>query len=203
MQTLVGRRAAARPFTAQRPAVAVPSIGRSPAARGPSSSCHAALQMREVIEMLIKREDLTEKQAEETLGALLDDFVSEQAAAFLVLLRAKGETPDEIAGLAKAMLIKALPVKTSQQVVDIVGTGGDGIGSVNISTGASILAAAAGAKVAKHGNRSVSSLCGSADVLEVCGRARSGDRDGCSKGHRPSAIDGVVNRESPQLGKRA
>ncbi|KAG2440531.1 hypothetical protein HYH02_010409 [Chlamydomonas schloesseri] len=129
------------------------------------------MQMREVIEKLIVREDLTEKQAEDALGTLLDDFVSEQAAAFLVLLRAKGETPAEIAGLAKAMLDKALPVKTKVPVVDIVGTGGDGIGSVNISTGASILAAAAGAKVAKHGNRSVSSLCGSADVLEALGIA--------------------------------
>jgi len=120
--------------------------------------------------MLIARKDLTEEQAAQTLKVLLDDFVTEQAAAFLVLLRAKGETPEEIAGLARAMLDKGLPVKTkSGGVVDIVGTGGDGIGSVNISTGASIVAAAAGAKVAKHGNRSVSSLCGSADVLEALG----------------------------------
>ncbi|EFJ44772.1 hypothetical protein VOLCADRAFT_118599, partial [Volvox carteri f. nagariensis] len=63
----------------------------------------------QVIEKLIRREDLTKELAEETLGALLDDFVSEQAAAFLVLLRAKGETSDEIAGLAQAMLAKALP----------------------------------------------------------------------------------------------
>jgi hypothetical protein len=62
---------------------------------------------------------------------------------------------------------KAIPVLTPHTTVDIVGTGGDGIGSVNISTGSCVLAAAAGAKVAKHGNRSVSSLCGSADVLEV------------------------------------
>ena len=72
-----------------------------------------------------------------------------------------------MAGLAKAMRARCLHVATSGDVLDIVGTGGDGIGSVNISTGATVIAAAAGAKVAKHGNRSVSSLCGSADVLEV------------------------------------
>ncbi|MEW5303560.1 MAG: hypothetical protein WDW36_006240 [Sanguina aurantia] len=127
--------------------------------------------MREVLELLISKKDLTQKQAEETLMALLDDFVPEQASAFLVLLRAKGETAGEIAGLAQAMLERGLSVHCAHPVVDIVGTGGDGIGSVNISTGAAILAAAAGAKVAKHGNRSVSSLCGSADVLEALGVA--------------------------------
>jgi anthranilate phosphoribosyltransferase len=78
-----------------------------------------------------------------------------------------GETADELAGLAASMREKAIAVETAYDTVDIVGTGGDGIGSVNISTGACVVAAAAGAKVAKHGNRSVSSLCGSADVLEV------------------------------------
>ncbi|GLC45745.1 hypothetical protein PLESTM_001773500 [Pleodorina starrii] len=171
MQALLERKAG-RPFTAHRCRPTVPTAPRSPTTmRAASARCHAKMQMREVIEKLIRREDLTQQQAEETLATLLDDFVSEQASAFLVLLRAKGETADEIAGLAKAMLDKALPVQTSQQVVDIVGTGGDGIGSVNISTGASILAAAAGARVAKHGNRSVSSLCGSADVLEALGVA--------------------------------
>lgn len=79
----------------------------------------------------------------------------------------QGETAEEVAGLARAMREKSVPVATTGDVLDIVGTGGDGIGSVNISTGATVIAAAAGAKVAKHGNRSVSSLCGSADVLEV------------------------------------
>jgi anthranilate phosphoribosyltransferase len=72
-----------------------------------------------------------------------------------------------VAGLAKAMRAKMVPVEAGGDVLDIVGTGGDGIGSVNISTGATVIAAAAGARVAKHGNRSVSSLCGSADVLDV------------------------------------
>ena len=79
----------------------------------------------------------------------------------------QGETAEEVAGLAKAMRARCVHVPTAGDVLDIVGTGGDGIGSVNISTGATVIAAAAGAKVAKHGNRSVSSLCGSADVLEV------------------------------------
>lgn len=131
----------------------------------------SAMPMKEVLEILMERKDLSEEQAEQTLLALLDDFVPEQAAAFIVLLRSKGETSGEIAGLARAMLAKGLTVKTSREVVDIVGTGGDGIGSVNISTGASVIAAAAGASVAKHGSRSVSSLCGSADVLEALGVA--------------------------------
>lgn len=104
-----------------------------------------------------------------------------QIAAMLVLLRAKvparpvftvelfqGETADEVAGMVEALQDNGVPVKIPFDVLDIVGTGGDGIGSVNISTGASIISAAAGAKVAKHGSRSVSSKCGSADVLEVC-----------------------------------
>ncbi|GFR41338.1 hypothetical protein Agub_g2023 [Astrephomene gubernaculifera] len=168
MQTLLGRRTG-RPFTAQRCQPSVPTVVRAPSTRRVRAACQAKLQMREVIEKLIAREDLTEQQAEDALTTLLGNFVPEQAAAFLVLLRSKGETPAEIAGLARAMLEQAVPVETSQPVVDIVGTGGDGIGSVNISTGASILAAGAGARVAKHGSRSVSSLCGSADVLEALG----------------------------------
>lgn len=104
------------------------------------------------------------------LRTLISDSDPIQMAAFLVLLRSKGETSEEVAGLAKAMRDLCVPVNTSgMEVLDIVGTGGDGIGSVNISTGATVIAAAAGAKVAKHGNRSVSSLCGSADVLEALG----------------------------------
>lgn len=112
-------------------------------------------------------QNLSEQQTSDALQTLVTGAEPTQMAAFLVLLRAKGETAEEIAGLAKAMRALSIPVHTGCDVLDIVGTGGDGIGSVNISTGATVVAAAAGAKVAKHGNRSVSSLCGSADVLEA------------------------------------
>eukprot|EP00245_Coleochaete_scutata_P008104 TRINITY_DN2410_c0_g1_i1.p1 TRINITY_DN2410_c0_g1~~TRINITY_DN2410_c0_g1_i1.p1 ORF type:complete len:364 (+),score=63.55 TRINITY_DN2410_c0_g1_i1:115-1092(+) len=110
-------------------------------------------------------------QTEASLEALLAGSEAAQIAAFLVLLRAKGETADEIAGLARAMRRTSVLVEAGDDVLDIVGTGGDGANTVNISTGSCILAAACGAKVAKHGSRSVSSACGSADVLEALGVA--------------------------------
>lgn len=135
------------------------------------ASAAATPPLRDILEMLIEGKDLTEKQSQDTMMDILSEFSGEQAAAFLVLLRAKGETAAEVTGLARAMLSEVQAVSTHRDVVDIVGTGGDGIGSVNISTGACIIAAAAGARVAKHGSRSVSSLCGSADVLEALGVA--------------------------------
>ncbi|KAK9806087.1 hypothetical protein WJX72_000598 [[Myrmecia] bisecta] len=146
-------------------------------------AARAAADLRQVLEDLASQTDLTEERTRDSLEALLEGAQAStsgdvaqpggayfaQMAAFLVLLRAKGETPEEIAGLAKAMKAKMRRVRTQSDVLDIVGTGGDGIGSVNISTGACVVAAAAGAKVAKHGNRSVSSLCGSADVIEALG----------------------------------
>jgi anthranilate phosphoribosyltransferase len=83
------------------------------------------------------------------------------------LLHCQGETAEEVASIARTLRARSVPVDVGLDTLDIVGTGGDGIGSVNISTGACVIAAAAGARVAKHGSRSVSSLCGSADVLEV------------------------------------
>jgi anthranilate phosphoribosyltransferase len=127
--------------------------------------------LKDVIETLMGGKDLTEEQAKSTLYDLVKngDENPAQMAAFIVLLRAKGESPAEIAGLAKAMDELCVRVETPYDVLDIVGTGGDGIGSVNISTGATVVAAAAGARVAKHGSRSVSSLCGSGDVVEAFG----------------------------------
>jgi len=94
-----------------------------------------------------------------------------QLAAFAVLLRAKGETPDELGGLVRVMLSRATPVSISGPAVDVVGTGGDRAQTVNISTMAALVTAATGRTVVKHGNRAASSACGTADVLERLGVA--------------------------------
>lgn len=142
--------------------ILAPSTGTSSS----STSCFS-----ELIERLISRTDLSQSEAEASLDFLLNDPNEALISAFLVLLRAKGETFEEIVGLANAMMKLCKRVEGLEDVVDIVGTGGDGANTVNISTGASILAAACGAKVAKQGNRSSSSACGSADVLEELGVA--------------------------------
>lgn len=92
-----------------------------------------------------------------------------QIAGLMVALRAKGETVEELTGLASAMLDNARRIDLTREAVDIVGTGGDRANTVNVSTMAAIVAAAAGAKVVKHGNRAASSACGTADVLEALG----------------------------------
>nr|DAD30890.1 TPA_asm: hypothetical protein HUJ06_009741 [Nelumbo nucifera] len=104
---------------------------------------------KQLIESLINRQDLSEVEAEASLDFLLKEANGALISAFLVLLRAKGETFEEIVGLARAMLKYSVKVEEVGDAVDIVGTGGDGANTVNISTGASILAAASGANVAK------------------------------------------------------
>jgi anthranilate phosphoribosyltransferase len=127
--------------------------------------------IREAIAKLVEGEDLSKKDT----YAVMKDIMQGQAtpsqiAGFLVALRDKGETIDEIAGCALAMRDMAVPLKVkAKHVVDCCGTGGDSKGGLNISTAASFVAAGAGLTVAKHGNRSVSSRCGSADVLEIMG----------------------------------
>jgi len=101
-----------------------------------------------------------------------------QLAAFAVLLRAKGETPAELAGLVRSMLARAVPVALSQPAVDVVGTGGDRALTVNISTMAALVTAGSGRAVVKHGNRAASSACGTADVLEELGVAIDLGADG-------------------------
>ncbi|KAL6011484.1 DNA topoisomerase 2-associated protein pat1 [Asimina triloba] len=150
------------------------------------STVHSSLgprsaNFKEIIESLINRVDLTEEETEACLDFLLTEANEVMISAFLVLLRAKGETFEEVVGLARAMIKCCRKVEGLADVVDIVGTGGDGANTVNISTGASILAAASGAKVAKQGNRSSSSACGSADVLEALGVAIDLDPEGVKK----------------------
>jgi anthranilate phosphoribosyltransferase len=114
---------------------------------------------------------LTREESVELMSAMMEGrFTSSQAAALLTALRMKGETPEEISGLAEAMRKKATRVFLPEvDAVDTCGTGGDGGRTFNISTAAAIVAAAAGTPVAKHGNRAVSSKSGSADVLEALG----------------------------------
>jgi anthranilate phosphoribosyltransferase len=120
---------------------------------------------------LLDGHDLSREEAREVMGSIMTgEATSAQIAGFLIALRAKGETADEIAGCAEAMREHVLPVRPKREdLVDTAGTGGDGAKTINISTAAALVAAAAGAGVAKHGNRAVSSASGSADVLEALG----------------------------------
>jgi anthranilate phosphoribosyltransferase len=125
-----------------------------------------------LLDRLLNRESLRESEAFEFMHALAaGDMHPALAGALLAALRSKGETADEIRGFATAMRELALHpvVPPGAAIVDTVGTGGDGSGSFNLSTGAGLLAAVCGARVVKHGNRSISSQCGSADLLERLG----------------------------------
>jgi anthranilate phosphoribosyltransferase len=127
--------------------------------------------IRETINQLLEGETLPAEQAEEVMNEIMTGSATPaQIAGFLVALRVKGETVDEITGCARAMRRAAVPVRpTRTDVVDTCGTGGDRAGTFNISTTTAFVVAGAGLGVAKHGNRSVSSQSGSADVLEAMG----------------------------------
>ena len=127
--------------------------------------------IQQALSRLLDGHDLTRAEARGVMDEVMAGEASPaQIAGFLVALRAKGETAEEIAGCAEAMREHALTVRPARDdLVDTAGTGGDGAGTLNISTAAALVAAAAGAGVAKHGNRAVSSASGSADVLEALG----------------------------------
>ncbi len=130
----------------------------------------SGLDWPEVLSALTARHDLSAAQTSWAMGQILSgDATPSQIAGFAVALRTKGETTDELAGLVASMYAHAVPLELEGRWVDVVGTGGDRSFSVNISTMAAIVAAAAGAPVVKHGNRSASSKAGAADVLEELG----------------------------------
>ncbi len=127
--------------------------------------------IKDAISIIVEGKDLTKQQAYDVMKDIMQGQATpSQIAGFLVALRDKGETIDEIAGCALAMRDAAVPLSLkTDRIVDSCGTGGDGKGGLNVSTAAAFVAAGAGLTVAKHGNRSVSSKCGSADVLEMLG----------------------------------
>jgi anthranilate phosphoribosyltransferase len=127
--------------------------------------------IQQALQHVLDGRDLSREETREVMGEIMaGEATPAQIGGFLVALRAKGETADEIAGCAEAMRSHVLAVRPRRDdLVDTAGTGGDGARTINISTAAALVAAAAGAAVAKHGNRAVSSACGSADVLEALG----------------------------------
>src|SRR5206468_11411685 len=127
---------------------------------------------RELLQQLLERRDLSEAQAGDLLAQLTDpELPPAMAGALLAALSTKGVVADELRGLALSMrrLARRPEIPAGVRAIDIVGTGGDGSGSLNISTGTALLTAACGVPVLKHGNRSISSRAGSADVLEALG----------------------------------
>jgi anthranilate phosphoribosyltransferase len=126
--------------------------------------------MIEAIAKVVHCENLTEQEAALAFEVIMrGDATPSQIAGFIVALRMKGETAEELTGFARAARAVATPIEVDGALLDTCGTGGDGLATFNISTLSAIVAAACGARVAKHGNRAASSKCGSADVLEQLG----------------------------------
>ena len=146
----------------------------------------------DVLHRVVDGHSLTAEQAESAMSALLaGEFTPALTAAFLIGLRMKGETVDELAGFARAMRRAAAPVPigdAARPCLDTCGTGGDGMATFNISTVAAFVVAGAGVRVAKHGNRSISSRCGSADVLEALGVKASVAPDAAARAIREAGI---------------
>ena len=126
--------------------------------------------IKEAILKVYKHEDLSYDEAYQTMDEIMSGEASEvQMSAYLTAMSMKGETIEEITASAEAMRAHCVKLLNDEEVLEIVGTGGDGSNTFNISTTSSIVISAAGVPVAKHGNRSASSKCGAADVLEELG----------------------------------
>lgn len=126
--------------------------------------------LKDAISKLVSKSDLSESEMTACITEIMDGKATDaQIGAFLTAIRMKGESIDEITGAAKAMRAKSIKIKSPEGAIDTCGTGGDNLGTFNISTASAFVVAAAGIPVAKHGNRSVSSKSGSADVLEALG----------------------------------
>lgn len=127
--------------------------------------------LKTILDELVSGRDLTPEQAYRALNVIMNgDATDAQIGGFLIALRMKGETAEEIGGFARAMRDNAVPIRTCRRnVIDTCGTGGDRVDTFNISTVAALVASGAGVAIAKHGNRAVSSRCGSADVLKEVG----------------------------------
>jgi anthranilate phosphoribosyltransferase len=126
--------------------------------------------MKQILEQLLNQHNLTPDEAYNIMLSIMSgEYDDAQIAGFLMALRAKGETVDEIAGFAQAMREKMVTIQLETTAIDMCGTGGDALGTFNISTAATFVIAGAGVHVAKHGNRSMTSKSGSADVLQALG----------------------------------
>lgn len=144
--------------------------GAAPAGTGPGATGAVAPTWPSLLGRLLRGEDLSGPEAAWAMDRMMSGEASPaQVAAFAVALRSKGETAEEVGGLAEVMRAHAREVTVDGVVVDIVGTGGDQAHTVNISTMAAVVMAAAGARVVKHGGRAASSACGSVDLLEELG----------------------------------
>ena len=140
------------------------------------------MSVKEALAKLVLGESLSRGEARAAMQSMVEgDATPSQIAGFVVALRMKGETAEEIAGLAEVMRDAATRVDAGDDVVDVVGTGGDGAGTFNISTLSALVVASAGGRVAKHGNRSITSACGAADFLEALGIAIDLPPDGVAR----------------------
>jgi anthranilate phosphoribosyltransferase len=147
------------------------------------------VDIREMLVAVVGGRDLSQPEAAAMMEAIMSGVATPaQIGAFLTALHLKGESDAEIAGMAEVMRLKATPVEVDGPVTDTCGTGGDGSNSFNISTAAAFVAAGAGLVVAKHGNRAMSSVCGSADVLEGLGVKIELDAAGVARCLREAGI---------------